>query len=99
MEQTTDIDKVDFSKLQIRQSDPKEKLLEGMKLVLPQPPVTEAPEVVTENNNGEKLFKVEKRPQREEEKYKLYDKIYVGQLSKDEESDKDTNSLRYTYFG
>ena len=89
MEQTMDIDEVVFSKLQIRQSDPKEKL----------PPVTEAPEEVTENNNREELLEAEKRFQREEERYEFYDKIYVGQLSKEEESDMDTDGSIYTYFG
>ena len=54
---------------------------------------------MTENANGEGLLEVEKRPQREEEKYKLYDRMYVSQLSNKEESDTDTDGLTYTYFG
>ena len=98
MEQTTDIDEVAFSKLQIRQSDPKEEPLEVTKSVIPPPPVTEAPEEVTEDTNREELLEVEKRLQREEEKYKLYNGIYVGQLRKEEKSDTDTDCSTYSYF-
>ena len=99
MEQTTDIDKVVSHKLQIRQSNPKEELLEVMKSLITPPPVTEAPEEVTENTNWEELTEVEKKLQREEEQYELYDKIHMGQLSNKEESNTDTDSLTYTYFG
>ena len=46
-EQTMDIDEVAFSKLQIRQSDPKEELLEVMKSLIPLPSMTEASEYMT----------------------------------------------------
>ena len=98
-EQTTDIDEVAFSNLQIRQSILKEEPIEVTKSLIPPPPMTEAPEDITENTNGEGLLKAEKRLQREEEKYKLYNRIYIGQLSNEEESITDTNRLTYTYFG
>ena len=56
MEQTMDIDEVAFSKLQIEQSDPREEQLEVTKSLIPPPQVTEAPEEVTENTNGEELL-------------------------------------------
>ena len=48
-----------------------------------------------ENTNGEELSEVKKRHQKEEEKYQLYERIYVGQLSEEEESDTDTDKLIY----
>ena len=42
-DKTTDIDKVDFSKLQIRQSDPKEKLIEVTDSLIPPTPLRETP--------------------------------------------------------
>ena len=65
MEQTTDIDKVAFSKLQIRQSNLKEELLEVTKSLIPPSPMTEAPEDMIENTNGEWLSEAEKSLQRE----------------------------------
>ena len=89
-EQTTDIDAVAFSKLQIRQNNPKKELIEVMKSLIAPPQVTETPEV-TENTNGEELLEAEKRLQKEEKKYKIYEKIYVGQLTKEEESNTGTD--------
>ena len=97
-EQTMDMDEVAFSKLQIRQSDLWEEPLVVTKSLISPPPATEASEEVKENINREKLSEVEKKLQREEEKYKLYDRIYVDQLS-DKESDMDTDSSTYTCFG
>ena len=51
-----------------------------------------------ENTNGEGLSEAKKRLQRDEEQYELYDRIYVGQLSNEEESNMDTNGLTYEYF-
>ena len=69
MQQTMDIDKVVFGKLQIRQSNLKEEPLKVMKSLIPKPPITEAPEEVTKNTDGEELLKEDKRLQREEEKF------------------------------
>ena len=60
--------------------------------------MTEALEDMMENANGEGLSEAEKRFQREEEQYELYDRIYMGQLSDEEESDTGTDDLTYTYF-
>ena len=99
MEQTADTDKVAFSKLQIGQSDPQEEPLEVTTLLIPPPPTTEALGDMIENTNREGLSEAEKRLQRDEEQYELYNRIYVGQLSNDEESDMDTDDSAYTYFG
>ena len=42
-------------------------------------------------------MEAERRLQREEEKYEVYNRIYMGQLSKD--SNTDTNDLSFTYLG
>ena len=97
-EQTTDIDKVPFSKLQIGQDNQKEEPLEVTESLVPPPPITEASDNTVENTNGEELMEAEKRLQREEEKYYMYDRIYVGQLSDEEDSSMNTNETSYTYF-
>ena len=99
MEQTMGIEEVVFSKLQIEQSNLREEPLEVMKSLIPPPPVTEAPEEVTEITKREDPLEAMKRLQGEGEKYELYDRIYVDQLSDKEESDTDTDGLTYTYFG
>ena len=67
-------------------------------LIRPPPPVIETPGDMTGNTNEEELLEVEKGLQKEEEKYDLYGKVYVGQLSKEEESDMDSDCLIYNYF-
>ena len=99
IDQTTDIDKVAFSKLQIRKSNLKEEPIEVMNsLIPPPPPMTETPGDTTGNTNREKLSEAEKRLQKEEEKYDLYGRVYVGQLSKKVESDKHLDCSTYSYF-
>ena len=58
----------------------------------------ETPGDMTGNTNGEELSEVEKRLQKEEEKYDLYGRVYVGQLSEEEESGKDSDCSTYSYF-
>ena len=67
-------------------------------LIPPPPPVTETPGDATGNTSGEKLSEVEKRLQKEEEKYNLYGRVYVGQLSEEEENDTDSDCSTYNYF-
>ena len=98
-EQTMDIDEVAFSKLQIGQSNPGEETLEVTKSLIPPPPVMEAPEEATEHTNGHKLLEAEKKHQGDKEKYELYDRIYMGQLSEEAETDMDMDGSMYTYFG
>ena len=91
IDQTTDIDEVAFSKLQIGWSDSREEPKNVMKSLIPPPQVTG-------NINGEELSQAEKRLQKEEEKYDLHRRVYVGQLSEEEKSYMDTDSLTYIYF-
>ena len=60
--------------------------------------MTETPGNVTGNTNREDLSEVEKRLQKEEEKYDLYGRVYVGQLSVEEENDTHSDCLTYNYF-
>ena len=99
MEETMDIDEVPFSKLQIGQDDQKEESLEVMESLVPAPPMTEASDDTTGNTNGEELMEAERKLQREEENYEMYDRIYVGQLNDEEDSDTDADDMSYTYFG
>ena len=96
-DKTTDIDEVAFSKLQIRQSNLKEELIEVTDSLIPPPLVMETSGDMTGNANIEELSGAEKRHQQEEEKYDLYRKVYVGQLS-NEESDMDSDGLTYSYL-
>ena len=96
-EQTMDIDEVPFSKLQIGQGNQKEEPLEVMESLVPPPPMTESSDDTAENKN-EEIMEAEKRLQRKEEKYEMYDRIYMGQLRDEGDSDTDTNDTSYTYF-
>ena len=92
---TTDIGKVAFSKLQIGQSDPKEELIQVTDSLIPPPLSMETPrDMPMERNYG----KWKNRLQKEEEKYNLYRRVYVGHLSKEEKSDMDSDCLTYSYF-
>ena len=59
--------------------------------LIPPPPLMETAGDMTGNTDGEELLEAEKRLQ--QEKYILYRRVYVGQLSKEEESDMDSDSL------
>ena len=67
-------------------------------LIPPPPPATETPGDMTGDTNREELSEVEKRLQKEEEKYYPYGRVYVGQLSKGEKSDTDSDCSTYNYF-
>ena len=96
-DQRTDVDEVAFIKLQIRQSDLREELIEVTYSLIPPPP-TETPEDTIGKNGGEELSEIERKLQLEEESYKQYQRIYVGQLSEQEESDTESDCSTYSYF-
>ena len=50
--------------------------------------MTETPKDMIEKNDSDKLSKVESKQQQEEEKYELYRRVYLGQLSEEEESNR-----------
>ena len=69
IDQRTAINEIPFSKLQIRQNDPKEELVEITdSLILP--PMTKALEDTVEKNDSDKLSEVERKQQQEEENTK-----------------------------
>ena len=75
IDQKMDLDEISLSKLQIRQSDLKEELVEVIdSLILP--PMTKAPEDTVEKNNSDELSETERKQQ--EEKYKVYQRTYMG---------------------
>ena len=99
IEQQTDVDEIAFSKLQIRQSDLKEEPVE-MTDPLILPPMTKAPEDTVEKNDSNELSKVERKQEEEEEeeKYVVYQRTYVGQLSKEKENSTESDYSGYNYF-
>ena len=96
--QTTDIDEIPFSKLQIGQDIQKEEPLEVMESLVLLSPATETSEDMAKNTDREVLMEAEGRLQREEEKSEMSDQIYMGQVSDEEDSDMDTDESNYTYF-
>ena len=94
--QKTDIDGLALSKLQIAQDDPKEEQVNVTELLLPQP-TTKALEEMTEKTDDE-LTKAEKKYQQEEEKYAMYQRTCIGQLSEEEENDMESDYSGSSYF-
>ena len=98
-EEVTDIDKVPFHKLSLGQDEQKEgEPLEVTKSLAPLPSDSANMEG-TVKDEEEGLMEVEVRLQKEEEKFKMYDKIYVNLLSEEETSNMETDELTYSYFG
>ena len=97
MTKKTDVDEVGFSKLQIGQSDLKEEPKKVTDSLVP-PPLTETPEDMAGKNDSKELSEAERKLQQEEENYKQYQRIYMGQLSEEEESDTASDCSTYSYF-
>ena len=55
------------------------------------------PDDTMEDNNRE-LTECEQRLQKEAEKYELYDRVYIGQLSEEDMTDTETEESAYLYF-
>ena len=94
--QKTDIDGLALSKMQIGQNDSKEEQVNVTELLIPLL-TTKALEEMTEKTDDE-LTKVEKRDQQEEEKYMMYQRTYIGQLSEEEESNTESDYSGSSYF-
>ena len=97
-EQAMDIDEVPFHKLTLKQDEPKDtEPLEVMQSLVPLPsdPTKEEAKANDEMKEEEGKTDMEIRLQKEAEKFEMYDRIYVGQLSKEETSDMDTDDLTY----
>ena len=97
IDKTTDVNKVAFSKLKIGQSNLKEEPIEMTDALVP-PSLTETPRDMSGKNNGKELSEAERKLQQEEEKYDLCQRIYMGQLSEEEESDTESDDSTYSYF-
>ena len=57
------------------------------------PLTSKAPEDMAGKNDSDVLSKAERKQQQGEEKYVVYQKTYVGQLSEEQESDTETDYL------
>ena len=92
VEKTVDVDEIPLNKLKIGQDNHEEQPLEVTEsLVLP-PSTLAALEDTTENTD-EGLTEAEVKLEGEEEKFTMYDRIYVGLPNDEESSDKETNKL------
>ena len=89
-----EVDKLDIDKLYLEQDSPKEEQIEVTDSLIPSPTMSEEEEKAIR----EEMMEAETRYQQEEEKYMLQWKIYVGQLSKEEESNTDLEYSGYSYF-
>ena len=94
--QKTDIDELALSKLQVGQNDLKEEQVNVTESLIPLL-TTKALEEMTEKTDDE-LTKAEKRDQQEKEKYAMYQRMYIGQLSEEEKSDTESDYLGSSYF-
>ena len=92
--QMMDVNELVLSKLQIGQSDPKEELVDMTNSL-----TTKALEEMAEKNDSNELSEAAKEHQQTEEKYGVYQRTYIGQLSEVEESDTESDYLGYSYFG
>ena len=86
-----------MDKLHIEQGSPKEEQVEVTDSVILLPTSKEGK--FTMEGTTEELIDVEKTYQLEEEKYVLHQKVYVGQLGDEEDSDTRSDYSGYSYFG
>ena len=97
-EEVTDTDEVPFHKLNLGQDQQKERepleVTESLVLL----PLDSANAEGTTKDKEEELMKAEVRPQKEEEKLEMHDKIYISLLSKEETSNTETDEMMYLYF-
>ena len=68
--------------------------------LVPLPPDPMNTEATTKDETEEEgQMDMQIRLQKEAEKFEMYDRIYVGQLSAEETSNTEMNDLAYSYFG
>ena len=78
----------------------KKKPLEVTQSLVPWPSDPMNVEATAKDETEEEgLTDMEIRHQREVEKFEMYDRIYIGQLSKEETSNTETDYLAYSYIG
>ena len=82
-----EVDKLDIDKLHLEQDSPKEEKIKVTDLLIPPPMTSEEEEkTMTEEmmeETKEEIVEVEKK-YKQEEKYTLQEKVYIGQLSEEE---------------
>ena len=103
LDQTTDIDSVPFHNLSLGHDGQKtEESVEVTQSLVPLLTDMTNKEGIIKDKPGEdeeKQMEMELRLQKEEERYKLYDRVYIRQLSEEETTDMETDNLSYSYFG
>ena len=92
------VDKLDIDKLHLEQDRPKEEQIEVTNSLIPPPTTGKEEEKVTMEETMEEMTEGEKKYQ-QEGKYTLQEKIYIGQLSKEEERDTGSEYSCYSDFG
>ena len=81
-----EVDKLDIDTLHLEQNSPKEEQIEVTNLLIPPPTTSKEEEKATMEETLKEMIEVEKNYQQEEEKCMQQEKIYIGQLSEEEES-------------
>ena len=88
-----EVDKLDMDKVHLEQDNPQEEQIKITDSLMLPPTMKEEEKVTTEET-----MEVETRYQQQEEKYVLQLKIYIGQLSDEEESNTGSEYSGYSYF-
>ena len=83
-----------MDKLDLEHGNPQEEQIQFTDLLILPSTMDEEEKAMTEEK-----MDVETRYQQEDKKYMLQQKIYVGQLSEEEESDTGSEYSGYSYFG
>ena len=94
-----EVDKLDINKLHLEEDSPKEEQIKVTNFPIPPPATSKEEEKATTEETMEEMMETEKKYQQEEEKYTLQEKICIGQLSKEEESNTRSEYSGYSYFG
>ena len=97
-EQTKNINEVPFHELNLGQDEQKEQEpLEMTQSLVPQPSDLMDMEATTKDETeGGGQMDMKTRLQKEAEKFEMYDRIYVGQLSEEEASNKEIDESAYS---
>ena len=93
-----EVDKLNIDKLHLEQDNPKEEWIEITDSLILPPTTSEEEEKATIEEITDEMMEAEKKYQQEEEKYMLQENIYIGQLSKEEESSTGLEYSGYSYF-
>ena len=89
-----EVDKLDIDKLNVAQDSPKEEWIKVTDSLILPPTTSEEEEKAT----MEELMEAEMGYQQEEQKCALQEKVYIGQLSQEEESNDSSDYSGFSYF-